>query len=283
MKNCLTRFTGALALALALMLTSSSAKAWSHYGVAWGTNTTVTWSIATGTTIDLTTQELDGSFLDDGNVTTRTTSGITQVTTLNAGVTTAINNAFSAWSTALTSAGANVTFTQVTESGNLAFNSASENPGTNVGLIRIWAYDFQGNAAPASGFAFIPNQDEIGGDIFIDAADFVTYNADNFYTIFLHELGHALGLGHSGVGGAIMESNPGVVALGSAVNADDSAGIADLYSGAYSDLDAGSGPTPVIGGFAGPGTPEPATWVLGFMAAACAMVMWLRSRASSSC
>lgn len=251
---------------------TTDVQAYSHYGVAWGTNTTVTWSIATGTTIDLSTPELDGSFLDDGTPATRTTSNVTAVTGLTAQASTAITSAFNAWQTALTTAGANVTFQEVTESGTLAFNSPSESAGSNVGQIRIWAYDFAGNAAGQKGFAFIPNADEIGGDIFIDANEVWTDNS--FYSVFLHELGHAIGLAHSSVGGAVMTTPPPGLTLGDAVTADDVAGVTDLYGGSYSDMDAGGS---VVGAYAGAGSPEPSTIFLGMMGVLCMALMIRRS------
>ena len=263
-----------LAAAFAAVCTMGPAQAWSHYGVAWGTNVTVSWSIATGTTVDLTTPELDGSFLDTGGA-TRTTPGVVSATTLHAQANTAITQAFSAWHTALNTAGANVTFSQVTESGTLDFNSSSENPGTNVGQIRIWAYNFQGNAAGQQGYAFFPNSDQIGGDIFLDTS--VAWTADSLYSVFLHELGHALGLGHSAVGGAIMNTPPPGLTLGDPVNADDAAGIADLYGGDYSDLDAGGS---VMGAFAGSGSPEPSTVVFCIAAILTLVVIeWRRQHA----
>ena len=75
----------------------------------------------------------------------------------------------------------------------------------------------------------------ITGDVHFDTAetwadDSTDTTADgdfDFYTVALHELGHALGLGHSDVTGAVME--PIYAGARRTLHADDIAGIQAIY------------------------------------------------------
>ena len=111
------------------------------------------------------------------------------------------------------------------------------------GDIRIGAYAFDG-AFGVLAHAFQPGTNAIfafgtiGGDTHFDNAetwadDSTDTNADadfDTFTVLLHELGHALGLGHSAVVGSVME--PIYAGARRSLHADDIAGIMAIYGAA---------------------------------------------------
>ena len=85
-----------------------------------------------------------------------------------------------------------------------------------------------------------PNSEPVAGDMHLDADEaWAAGTAVDLYSVVLHEVGHALGLGHSDVPGAVMYP---YYRQASGLTADDVAGIQALY---------GSGGAPA----ADPGTP----------------------------
>lgn len=99
-----------------------------------------------------------------------------------------------------------------------------------VGDIRIGGYDFQNPTALAT--AVMPPPDtnyNLAGDIRLNTGVNWYINGQANYDLFsvvLHEIGHALGLGHSSTAQAVMA--PTYVFIG--LHSDDIAGIRSIYS-----------------------------------------------------
>lgn len=172
-----------------------------------GTGATVTWSLMpTGTSC---TQEFAGctitSFADFMPV----------------GWQAAVQAAFDAWS-----AVADLTFIQVADDG-AAFNTA-----TTSGDIRIGLHAFDGPGGTLAHGYYPPNNGlTAAGDIHFDIAELwkVGFGGPGFdiFQVLAHELGHALGLAHTGVPSSLM--NPFYTEAFSGPQADDIAGMQFIY------------------------------------------------------
>ncbi len=140
---------------------------------------------------------------------------------LPVGFLTQVQNAFLAWS-----AVANLTFAQVADCGN-AFNTACSG-----GDMRIGGHTFDGASGTLAHGYFPPaNGSTAAGDIHMDTAEnwvigFAGPGIDIFQ-VLAHEIGHALGLDHTGVAGSLM--NPFYSEAFSGPQADDIAGMQALY------------------------------------------------------
>ncbi len=117
---------------------------------------------------------------------------------------------------------------------------ASQASGAHLGDIRVAAWEIPATAILAH--AFQPGTEAIfgpggtlGGDMHFDVArtwvndpfDVAGDGDFDFYTVALHELGHSLGLDHSGVVGSVMD--PIYAGARRTLHPDDISGIQALY------------------------------------------------------
>lgn len=233
--------TGALCLAASVVMLASNAQAYSLLGTKWGVGPNVaqvntgnipspgsaTWSIMGAGLGFNPANETHG-----GNLTS-------SLGALVGGASTAeevamINAAFATWSAvcAFTSLG------QVADGG---VAGGANGAGGELGDIRFCAVHIDG-AFGVLAHAYQPGCNasfglnwNIGGDThfdedetWVDEANDAAADADfDFQTVALHEIGHALGLGHSSVVGSVME--PIYAGGRRTLHADDIAGIRALY------------------------------------------------------
>ncbi len=140
-----------------------------------------------------------------------------------------IQAAFNAWS-----AVANISFLQVADDG-AAFNAT-----TASGDIRLGGHAFDGPSGTlAHGYYPPANGGSAAGDIHFDVAE--TWKIGfggpgvDVYQVMAHEIGHALGLEHTGVAGSLM--NPFYTEGFAGPQSDDIAGIQFIYGAAETVVD----------------------------------------------
>lgn len=177
---------------------------------------------------------------------------------------TEIENAMAAWA-----AVANLTFVQVADQGE-AFNAAQLS-----GDLRFGGHSLDGPFGTLAHGYFPPvNGNSAAGDLHYDAGECWEAAMDGFgdgcfniFQVTAHELGHALGLDHTGVPGSLMNATYTEAFTGP--QADDIAGMQFIYGPATG----ASGP----GGGGGGNLPEPAGIALVATALVAASV-WRRRR-----
>jgi Matrixin len=167
-----------------------------------------------------------------------------------AGYLTEIQAAFSAWS-----AVANINFVQVADDG-AAFNAA-----TTSGDMRFGGHFFDGvNGTLAHGFFPPGNGFTAAGDMHFDTSETwkVGFGGPGFsiFQVAAHEIGHAIGLGHTAVPSSLM--NPFYTEAFAGPQADDIAGGVFIY---------------------GAPVPEPSGYLLAFAGLGLAWVAGKRKKA----
>lgn len=224
-------------------------------GTATGTpGGTVTWSLM-GAGVDLTLEE--GTPM----------SSVALSSFMPSGFLAAITAAFNAWS-----AVADIQFAMIADGGE-SFNA----DGTS-GYIRIGGHTFDGpGGVLAHGYYPPANGNTAAGDIHFDSAELWTigFGGSGFdiFQVMAHEIGHAIGLGHSAVANSLM--NSGYTEAFSGPQADDIAGAQFLYGAPQSLSDPPADEEPPA--FAPQAVPEPSTLLL--LGGGVAVLVRLRRRA----
>lgn len=132
-----------------------------------------------------------------------------------------VREAFAIWSAA-----ANIEFVQVVDDG---VASAATNPLSDIRIFRgLPVENFN------LGYANFPGSFSEAGDVLIaTASDLRTLSPegtpDFMLHLVLHEIGHAIGLGHSGVGAAVMNSFVALSNVKTTLHPDDVDGIISTY------------------------------------------------------
>ena len=164
---------------------------------------------------------------------------------------TQITNALNAWATEVNTAlgGGTLVFNLVADS-NTAFNA-----GGATGDIRFGGEAMDGALGVlAHAYYPPPNGTSAAGDTHFDIDDnWAVGSIDgdtstiDIFQVAAHEIGHALGLGHTNVPGSLM--NPIYSEAFTGLQADDIAGIIDIFNGAGM-LEDSSSPEPVTAALA---------------------------------
>ncbi len=131
---------------------------------------------------------------------------------------------------------ANVNFSLVSDNGSPLGVSGNQQDDPRFGDIRIGGYAMSSSILA---FAYLPpaaNGGTDAGDIFFNTTQLWQINGTSYdlMTVAIHELGHALGMGHSTDTAAAMY--PNYITTKQAVDADDISGIQSIYSARQPDV-----------------------------------------------
>jgi hypothetical protein len=125
----------------------------------------------------------------------------------------------------------NINFALVSDNGTGAGGGSYQQGDPGMGDIRVGGYNF--GASELAGTYYPPpaNNFSIAGDIDFNTGKPWNDNGQNYdlFTVAVHEMGHALGMGHSAVPSAVMFSYYNRVK--SALTTDDINGIRSIYGG----------------------------------------------------
>lgn len=136
---------------------------------------------------------------------------------------TQFRKAFAAWQVA-----ADINLVEVPDDGSPISVSGNQQGDSRFGDIRIAGIDL---GSGVLGLAFLPpplNGGTLAGDILLGSAVSWRINSDyDVMTVALHEIGHALGLGHSTVNPSVMKAT--YVGVQQTLKTDDIQGIQALY------------------------------------------------------
>jgi hypothetical protein len=140
-----------------------------------------------------------------------------------------LRRAFAVWQSA-----ANINLTEVTDTGAALGVSGNQQNDGRFGDIRLFATPQQSGVL---GYAFPPPPIHGGtraGDVVLNSS--ASWNVDaqfDLQTVAIHEVGHALGLGHSSFSSSVMYDVYNGIKQG--LTSDDIAGIRSLYGARQSD------------------------------------------------
>ena len=119
-----------------------------------------------------------------------------------------------------------LSFTEVADDGSPMGSPGPAQGNPKFGDIRLGAYP---STSSALAYSYYPYQSTTkGGDIILNSRTTYKIGAvTDLFSVLLHEVGHALGLGHSAVYGSVMGSSVTQVFTG--LGPDDIAGIQAIY------------------------------------------------------
>jgi Matrixin len=125
----------------------------------------------------------------------------------------------------------NINFAVVPDNGSPDGSGNYQQGDPGFGDIRIGGYNFNSTALAGASMPPPVNNFSIAGDIFFNTAQpFKNGTTYDLETVAAHEIGHALGLYHSGIASAVMYATYNGVKH--SLTSDDTAGIQSVYGGA---------------------------------------------------
>ena len=126
-------------------------------------------------------------------------------------------------------AATDVNFVLVSDSGAAIGSGSYQQGSTTIGDIRIGGYNFGNSTLAEAAYPPPVNNYSVAGDIaFNTGTAFNIGTTYDLFTVAAHEIGHALGLGHSTTSAAQMY--PTYNTIKTSLNSDDQNGIRHIYS-----------------------------------------------------